>query len=230
MASVILDFIPQPGYTKLHIFEAPTEGAAPGGLIETVVIDPASPPTRYTTNLAGSSTDWFSIQWEDDKGGLSPLSDPVQGGTFTVVNDLINRVLLRDSSLDEQIVAQTAEWVVSRVLGVNDPYAVDPSTVTIDQMEGMTLLTLARSHIHTMVASASSSASYTAGLVSQKSEAGGSKNTRDLIEWLLGQANDLLGLRFNVVMLMPEIDPTGMGSTTSIEWDHSRLLLGVGIE
>lgn len=230
MASVILDFVPQYGYTKLHIYEAATESEAPGTKIETVTIDPVSPLTRYTTNLAASATDWFSIQWEDDKGGTTPLSDPVQGGTFTVVNDILSRVLLRDASLDERIVIQVAEWVVMRVMGVDDPYSVSPDNVTLDQLEGMTLLALARAHVHTMLGSVSSSASYTAGLVSQKAESGGSKNTRDLVDWLLEQANDLLGLRFNVVMLMPDIDPTGLGTATSIEWDHSRLLLGVGIE
>lgn len=230
MASVILDFTPLPGYTKLHIYEASTKEDAPGLSIETVDVDPASPPTRYTTNQATSSTNWFSIQWEDDKGGLSPMSEPVQGGTSTVVGDVVNRVLLRDVTLDEQIVTQISEWVVGRVFKVDDPYSVT-IVPSLRQMEGMTLLALARAHVHSMMQSASSSDSYTAGLVSQKSDSGKqTSNLRDLIKMLTDEANILLGINNSFVMVMEDFDPTGLGTSSSINWDHSRQAVTINYE
>lgn len=228
MASVILDFLPLTGYTKLHIFESATLGGAPGALLETVVVDPNNPPTKYTTSLAASNVSWFSIQWEDDKGGKSPLSDPVQGGTFSLVSKIVNRVLLRDPSLDELVVTETAEWVITKVMRVTNPYDVDPDTATMDQIEAMTLLTLARSHIQSVISSASSGESYTAGLVSQKSDTGKTQqNLKDLIKYLTAEANSLLGWNFSIVMLLEDIDPTGTGNISTISYDHSRLLLDV---
>jgi hypothetical protein len=228
MASVILDFIPMRGFTELHIYEAATRQAAPGPEIEVVTVDPDNPPTRYTTDQATSLIAWFSIQWEDAKGGKSPMSDPIQGGTFSIVSKVVNRVLLRDSSLDETIVTETAEWVVTKVMQVADPYAVDVADATMDQMEAMTLLTLARSHIQSVITLASSGESYTAGLVSQKSSSGSTQqNLRDLIKYLMAEANLLLGWNFSIVMLLEDIDPTGTGNISTIEYDHSRLLLDV---
>lgn len=227
MASVILDLVPQKGYTKLHIYEAPSKAAAPGSQIEVVTIDPDNPLTRYTTSVATSVSDWFSIQWEDDKGGLSPMSEPVQGGTSSIVSQIVDRVLLRDSTIDELIATQAAEFVIESIMGTTNPY--DPAlTPTFRQLEGMTLLALAHSKLSSVVSG--SSASYTAGLVSQKNDSSSGGNLSTLLDYLLKEANKILGLNFTVVMLLEDIDPTGIGSTSSINFDASRLALTINLE
>lgn len=228
MANVILDFVPQKGYTKLHIYEAATKAGAPGALLETITVDPDSPPTRYTTQAATSSVAWFSIQWEDARGGVSPLSDPVQGGTYSLVSRIVDRALLRDSSLDEAVVTQEAEALVNQYFQTTDAFSVDPALVTSDQLTGLTYMAIARAHVATLIRSAGSSQSYTAGLVSQKAgDSSTQGNIRDMIDYLLREANKLLGWNYSVVMLMEEIDPTGMGTISSIGVDQSRLLISI---
>ena len=224
MASVRLDFTPLTGYTKLNIYEAPDEPSAPGVKIDTLTVDPDNPPTRYTTTLATGLTKWFSIQWEDAQGGLSEMSDPVQGGTTTLVQRLVDRVLLRDASLDERIVAQEAEWVISKVMGTNDPY--DPALVdiaTLDQISGMTYWIMARSYVSTIVTSTSSEDTYTVGLVTQKASSGTATKKVDTIKDLLDLAMRELGMGGAYVMLLEDIDPTGTFNISGIDVDISRL-------
>ncbi len=221
--SVVLDFVPPeiPVFTKLHIFESATQAGVPV-LLETVTVDPASYPTRYTTALATAENYWFSIQWEDPDGGKTPLSYAMQGGTYTVVGKLINRVMLRDPSLNEAVVAQQAEWIVSMVFNTQDVYNVDPDTVTLAQYEGMTMLIMGRTYAASIYTS-STGGSYTAGLVAEKSDSSVQTST-DAIQYLIDQANALLGLNYSIIMMMPDFDPTGIGSTSGVEMDQTRLL------
>lgn len=230
MAKVRLDFQPpsQPDLAKLHIYEGVTEDG-PFNEIDLVAAIGAYPNyiSYYTTNNAVLTTHWFAIAWETAEGIVGEMSASIQGGTGTLVNDVLNRVLLRDPSLNEAIVTQSAEYVISMAMNTVNPY--DPDlTATYRQLEGLTLLTLARASIQTMIAGGNSE-SYTAGLVSQKSASGSTANEKQ-IEWLTKEANRLLGINFTVVMLMEEIDVTGLNTQTSISFDQSRLALTVNFE
>lgn len=231
MASVRLEFGPpeSEGVTKLYIYEAPS-ASGPWNQIE-VVTEVGTYPDyigEYTTDEASSTSGWFRIAWEDNKGGISGYSLPIQGGTTTLVWRISSRVLLRDSSLHENVVIQTAEWVISKVMKTEDPYDVGLAP-TLDQMEGMTLLTLARSILHSL-ATESSDESYTAGLVSQKSGSSAAGNRKDLVDYLIAQANELMGLNLTSVMLLADIDPTGLGSESSISYDQSRQAITINFE
>lgn len=230
MAKVTLDFVPpeEPDILALHIYESalPDAGFVE---IERVTNIGASPNyiTRYTTSVAASITDWFAIAWENAAGDTGIMSQSIQGGTTTVVSEVLNRVLLRDPTLDERIVVESAEYVISTALNVPDPY--DPNlTVNYRQLEGLTLLTLARSTIQTIMTS-SSSESYTAGLVSEKSATGTGSNEK-MIEWLIKEANKILGINYTLVMLLEDIDVTGLNTQTSISYDQSRQAITVNFE
>ena len=131
MASVFLNFTPpdREDLTKLRIFEA-TDAAGPWNEIEVVTAIGEYPNyiSSYTTNLATSNTNWFSIQWEDAKGAQTDQSNAIQGGTETLVGEIVDRVLVRDNTLDEQVVLAETEALIERYFGC-DPYTVDPASV-----------------------------------------------------------------------------------------------------
>jgi hypothetical protein len=226
MAVVHLDVIPPniPDITKLLIYEA-SSSAGPDTLIETVTPVGAYPTylSRYTTTAATNALNWFSVDWEDSKGARVGRSTRMQGGTQTVISKLINRVMLRDASLSENIVAQEAEAVIFDYFDVADPY--DPAlTATPRQLAGLTYLVQARSYIAAVITSSATSDSYTAGLISQKAgDTTVATNRIQLIQGLIDQANALLGIATTFVMLIEDVDPTGIGMRSGIEWDHSRL-------
>jgi len=230
MASVPLDFTPpiEPDITELHIEEASSKDG-PFNEIETVTAVGAYPDyiSRYTTSLATALNDWFRIRWKDSKGAYTPYSEPLQGGTTTLVQQIVNRVMLRDPMADENVALQEAEAVISDVFRVDDPYTIDPATVTPKQKSGITFLTLARTYLSSIVTSiaAGTSDSYTAGLVSQSAGTAsqseiskGLSNIEQLIEW----ANRDLGLSFSVVMLLEEIEVAGSTWTIN-EWTIEAL-------
>lgn len=223
--SVPLDFTPpeDDNIIALRIYEAPTKDG-PWVEIERTVDIGAYPSyiSHYTTALAVNPVDWFAIAWEDDKGAVGDLSAPIQGGTETLVNKLVRRVLLRDGSLNEIIVTEEVEDVVSKIMGTTDPYDVTLAP-TVDQITGMTYLALARANIATILTQ--SSASYTAGLVSERSSAGSLQDRQKILDYLVGEANKLLGLNYTVVMLLEDIDPTGLNTRSAVEFDASRLTL-----
>lgn len=227
MAIVALDFAPPayPGFVKLNIYELDSPVGTPT-LIETVNDIGTYPSyiTRYTTNFAVDALDWFAVDFEDDKGAKTLRSIPMQGGTTSAVAIIVSRVILRDPTIDENVAIQESEGVIRAITG-QDPYVVDTSLLTADQLSGMTFLTMARSYIGSIITSGSES-DYVAGLVSQKSSSTVDKKQK-LIEWLIDQANVLLGTNFSVVMLLEDFDPTGLGTATSIEVDQSRLILEI---
>lgn len=230
MAKVRLDFTPpsDPDIAKLHIFESTLE-TGPYAEIEVVTLIGAYPNyiTRYTTSNAVSATHWFSIAWETAAGIIGDQSAGLQGGTRTLVHEIMTRVLQRDASLNEAIVVQSAEFVIATFMHVADPYDLMAGSASYKKLEGLTLLTLARSMIQT-VASGGSSDSYTAGLVSQKAST--TIAGIDLIEWLTKEANKLLGISNSLVMLLEDIDPIGIGTISSINLDESRLAVTISIE
>ncbi len=222
MAKVFLDFVPldHPGLTKLHILE----GAAAGGpFSEIEMVTPVGTYpdylTSYTTDLAVNANNWFAIQWEDNKGWVSEISQAVQGGTTTLVGEIVSRMLQRDSGVKENVALQSAQSVVELYFNA-DPYTIDPDDVGYNVKDGLTLLALARSYIW-RVASAGTTSKYTAGLVSQ--EFGDTQSGFNNIDQLIAQANSILGLNVSRILLMDDIEIAG--GTLTFGEDISRLLL-----
>lgn len=228
MASVHLTFTPpdRAGFVILRIFESPDLVAGMTEIEEVTAIG-VFPDyiTSYSTSLATSGDNYFAIQWEDNKGATTPISARIKGGTTTLVGRVVERVMLSDPEIPEIIATQVAEMVVSVVKGTENPYD-STLTATYRQLEGMTLYALARAKMRLLMAGQGDS--YTAGLVSQKS--GGTADVMKLIEYLLGQVNTILGLHVSIVMLLEDVDPTGLGSVSTIQSDQSRLALTINFE
>ena len=230
MASVRIDFVKpnDPDLVALHIWEA-SEKEGVYNEIEEVDEIGTFPNyiSYYTTDQAASTIGWFRIQWEDSKGATSELSEPRQGGADNLVSIIVDRVLLRDSSINEAVAVQEAEAVIQWYFGGKDPYSIDPATVSYTQMSGLTLLTLGRSLLFEVLVGGSSSAnSWTAGLVSLKSESGtGGSSTAGIFD-LLKQANTLLGLSQSSIAQMEEITLAG-GASVIVSRDQSRLLVEI---
>jgi hypothetical protein len=226
MATVILDFLPpeDTDIVTLHVGESPDSD---GVFTELATHPSGSYPdyiSKVTVTDAVSVDDWFRIAWENDSGGMTQWSDPVQGNTTTYLSKLIDRVLLRAPNLNENVVAQEAEAIIEEVLHV-DPYASDSLTVKYKIWNGMTLMTIARAQLTELAAQTSSSASWTAGLVSLKSDSASAltiQGVRDLID----EASRLLGYSSGRIaqMVVPEI---ACGYTQVVMADISRLEIDV---
>lgn len=207
MASVFLSLVPpeRAGYTKLHIWEAvdnaPT--TAPN-MIETVTDIGSFPDyiSGYSTNEAASVSNWFSIQWEDDKGVLSLMSARVKGNSRTLVSDVTNRVLERDHSLDKNVVVQEVEGAIQYYLGEQtDPY--DPTlSLSYTKLNGLTYLTMARVKI-IEIAAREGDDNVTIGLVSMRSPS--NVSTKTDVQSLLNLANNALGINTSVVLQLDSI-------------------------
>jgi hypothetical protein len=229
MSSVRLDFIPpqEQGIVKLEIWESPTKDGTYTKIED--VLGVGSYPTYityYTTDNATSGTHWFRIRWEDSGGALSEFSEPVQGGQTSLVKTLVDRTLLRNPSLDERVVAQTAEFIIQVVMDTDNPY--DPTLQpTPAQLEGMTMYCVGYSMMSSTASSASAGESYTAGLISQKSETSSSKAVSGQ-PWdvFLDQAAILLGFSKSFVMQMKTLDVYPVLESGRIaDYDQTRLLL-----
>jgi hypothetical protein len=227
---VRLDFNPPsvPNIVKLYIYEALAADGTGEALIETVV-----PPnlgtypeyiSRYTTALANSNNNWFSIDWEDDKGAKLGQSERVQGGTNLLINQVVNRVMLLDPTLNENAVTFEVEAIISDVFNTQEPY--DPDLVaTYGQMRGMTYLAMARSLIVESI-KATETESVTLGLVSMKGST--SRDVAKDVERLIDLANSDLGILTSVVMQLEAVQ-YGLGSK-GIEYDQSRLMMWYEIQ
>lgn len=222
---VYLDFVPPndlPDLTKLHIYESADKE---GPFVEIEVVTPVGSVgdyiTSYTTVLADDENDWFSIRWENSKGAFTPYSDAVQGGSRSIVADVVSRVMLRDPSLSEEIVFQEAEAIIEDIYGTTYP---DPTTIKKSRLNGIAILAMARAQLASYAASMSNSGqSWTAGLVSMKT---GSGTTLNNVRDLLNEASRMLGMNVSVVaqMVVPEI----AGGLSEIKMaDISRLLIDV---
>lgn len=232
MEKVLLDFLPptENNIAALHIWE----GTAPDAVFTeiertTAVGTYPSYITRYTTAKAASKTDWFAIQWEDSNGLLSEISSPIQGGTTTLVQTLVDRVALRDPSLNENVVAQEAEAAISSFFGVLDPYGIDPTSVSPATLSGLTLLVLARTYLFTSVSATTSNVQkFTAGLVSidagssSSSSGGGLKNLQEIMDL----ANRMLGRNYSIIGVLAEL-PVADGVKQIVAADLSRTIIEV---
>jgi hypothetical protein len=228
MASVFLDFIAPngtPDLTKLHIFESPSKDGA-YTLIETVTAigTQGNYISSYTTDDATSATDWFVIQWEDSKGAKTPFSAAVQGGTRSLVSEIVARMLLRDSALNEAIAVQEAEAAVSDYFNILDPYSIDPSTVSPRILSGLMNLALARTYISRVITTSDKS-KWVAGLVSLDTSSGQGL-TAASVKALIDLANRDLGRSFSIKLLLEEIEVAG-GFRQIVGWDITRSIIEV---
>lgn len=220
MPSVFLQFIPpdREGFVKLHIFEA---ADATSALAEIEEVDEVGTYpnyiSEYSTDQASDNSHWFAIQWEDSKGVRTAISARIQGGTETLVGEVVKRVRQRDSQIDENIALHEAEAVIEEFFG-RDPYGVSDDDLPAGRkyriLEGLTLLALARSYLSsTAAASAASSLSdinsVTIGLVSLKSGTVSNTSTVEKVvlsvQPLIETANSFLGINTSVILQMQAI-------------------------
>jgi hypothetical protein len=121
------------------------------------------------------------------------------------VQEIVDRCLLRNPALNEVIVTQEAQAVVSDVMHTQDPNSVLVEEATYVQLRGMTNLTLARSLVATYLAAGGTVSKFTAGLVSLQTGATTADPTK-AIEALIASANGDLNLNYSVILLMANID------------------------
>src|SRR4029077_17173717 len=208
MATVRLDFVPptQAGMVALRIEESPAQDGVFTEIERAIAIGVyPNYISNYTTPEAQDETDWFRIRWEGEDGIFSPYSGSIQGGTKTLVQEIVDRCLLRNPALNEVIVTQEAQAVVSDVMHTQDPNSVLVEEATYVQLRGMTNLTLARSLVATYLAAGGTVSKFTAGLVSLQTGATTADPTK-AIEALIASANGDLNLNYSVILLMANID------------------------
>lgn len=208
MAQVPLNFTPpiEPNIVALRIHESPVKDG-PFVEVQRTELVGVYPDyiTRFTATVNDAS-DWFAIQWEDADGNTGDLSVPVKGGTTTIIQELVDRMMLRSPGLDERIAAQEAEAAAQSFYGPTvDIYEIDVATVPYDILSGLTFLALARTKLFTHIVGEEGE-DYTAGLISQK-------NTTKLdsrgISSMLALAARLLNLNYTVIMQMAETEVAG---------------------
>lgn len=222
--AVELQFLPPEtdDIVTLHVEEASSQN---GPFSEIQTFPAGTPPdyihTAIVTN-ADTPTDWFRIRWEDATGNFTPHSPPIQGGTTSVVAEVMDRVILRDPGVDALIAGQEAEASVSWYFGVDDPYSVSPSQANPRVLSGLTILTLARVYTGRLITS-STTGKWSAGLVSMDSSSSNSaawKNIQNMIEL----ANRELGKNVSIIALMEEISVAG-GFRQLKSYDVSRAMI-----
>lgn len=229
MATITLKFLPptDPNIKTLHVSEATAMSGPFSEIDSTDAV--GSYPTyidQFTTSLAASETNWFSISWENTAGDVSDLSAPIQGGTSSLISEIVDRVLLSDASMDENIVYQEAEVVISQTMGTQSPQALQSSDATIKQISGMTYLTLARTLVRD-VSGSSNVESYTAGIVALKTGTATTSN-KDQIDALLKMAARDLGVTVNgIVMQLKEIPVGGNYKRLPMTVDLSRAIVEI---
>lgn len=223
MAEVRLDFVkPEiPDLAHLHIYESASV-TGPFNPIEQVDAIGTYPNyiTYYTTQNAGAVNHFFTIEWEDSKGALFGMSAPVQGNVRTLIGEIVQRVLLRDSTLNEQIVTQEALAVIEQYFNA-DPLSINLASVSYQVQSGLTLMTMVRAYIFASSISSDTS-DYVAGLVSQKQ----SSTSKVDLDKLLSQANMFLGTNFSVVMVMEDLEIAG-GLAQQVTVDQTRLIVEI---
>jgi hypothetical protein len=213
--SVRLDFTPPSiqNIETLFVEEAPASGG-PFHVIDTTTAVGTYPGyiSYYTTQSATDVNYWFRIRWETSDGVFTPYSEALQGGTKTLVQEIVDRVMLRNPSLNEIIVTQEAQAVVSQIFGTQDPNSVAVGDATYVEIRGMTNLTLARSLVATTLAAGGSVSGYTAGLVSLK---GGTTSTdpTKAIEALIAMAAEDLPLvgKYSIILLLSDVESNYCG-------------------
>lgn len=230
MAAIVpLSFTPpeSPFITTLHVFES---NAADGVFTEIASAPAGTYPdyiTRYVITNAISSVDWFAIQWEDSSGARSDLSAPIQGGTNTLVGELVDRALLRNSDLNKLIVTQEAEAIVQFVYGV-DPFLVDPNTVNDLYLTELTNLVLVAAQYVTVSVRIATSQGYSAGMVSEQSgaSAGDPASILNMLDRVEKRALKRLGLGGSIIAAIDDTLDDVLLSLTGQRtvYDSSRIL------
>ena len=206
--AIPLEFIPpdQEGIVALRILEAadPTGQFAEIERVTNIGVFPDY-IDRYTTELANDAADWFSIQWEDAEGALSAQSPPVKGGTRTLVQEVVDRIMQRDSSIPIGLAAQEGEGAVEWYFNDN-PYkytAADiDSTKTYRVLNGLTYLALARSYI-VQAAIHDKVEQGTIGVLSFRTQAGVRSGVD--VKQLVDLANELLELNISTILQLCEV-------------------------
>src|SRR4051794_19821453 len=98
MASITLKFIPPeaPDIVALRIYESPVVDG-PWTQIERTTSVGTYPAyiTSYTTALAVSVSDFFAIAWEDVAGAVGSMSEGMQGGTSSLLSEVVDQALER---------------------------------------------------------------------------------------------------------------------------------------
>lgn len=220
MATVRLDFVPpvDPDIVSLKIYESATKGGVFNEIEEVTVIGQyPNYLSTYTTTQATQIDYWFAIDWFDNKGGHLGLSDPIQGNADLLLAEIVNRVMVRDITINENIIYDEAQAVLEMFLPVGTDIEDAPlSMATYQERSGLTMLTMARCYIFAI---SEGEEEYTVGLVSQKL-----KNSRslDLINNLLKKAEADLGISYSAILQMAEV-PVGLNADATV--DLSRLLI-----
>jgi hypothetical protein len=226
MAKVALRFVlpEDENIIRLHIWEGATADGEFNEIDSTTQVG-TSPHyiDQFTTNNAISETDWFAIQFEDADGIFSDLSAPIKGDTTTLVGELVKRVMLRDASLDENLVLQEAEATVSWIYRVDDPYSIDINTVSPLWLNELANLSLVSVMYLNLTQSSSTSQSYTAGLISETS-AVNTQNATKSIENMEKRALRRLGIGGSILAAI-DMRPAVISITgVKTAFDSSRIL------
>jgi hypothetical protein len=224
MAGVELQFLPplEEDIVTLHVEEAPTQG----GVYAEIQQFPAGTEPNYITSAevtdAVTPTDWFRIRWQNGSGNFTPYSSPIQGGTTTIVAQVMDRVILRDPGVNPIIAGQEAEAVIAWYYGVTDPYSVDPSQASPIILSGLTTLTLARVYISRLITQ-SLTPKWQAGLISMDASSASSAAWKN-IDNMIDMANRELGRNVSTIMVLEEISVAG-GFKQLKSFDVSRALI-----
>lgn len=230
MASVYLRFIPpdRDDLVKLHIFEAPdlTSALQEIEIVENIGVYPDY-INEYTTTNAVNTTDYFAIQWEDDKGAFTDMSSRIQGGTSTLIGILTERVMLRDPDLDENIVLQETEAVVSYILRVSDPYSVDPTTLSSLWINSLADLALIATLYLTATQTTARGQDYTAGMISERTTA--DSNALNNLERLEKRIMRRLGIGGSIIAAICDDFYVTYVTGVKTAFDSSRILETRGV-
>lgn len=238
MASITLKFIPPdaPDVVALRIYESPVAGG-PWTQIERTTSVGTYPAyiTSYTTASAVSASDFFAIAWEDVAGAVGSMSEGMQGGTSTLLSEVVDQALERAPNMDPSIVAQEAEAVIWYYAQV-DPHEPRPSWMTNLYVTGLSYMTLAQSipfqTISTEIAGGSAD-QWTAGLVSMKKSATTSSSStggpvEKLALWLERMGKRYMGISDSRVLQMKEIQVAG-GFRRITSADVTRSLIEIEV-
>lgn len=187
----------------LHIWE----GSTPTGpFLEIDVTSAGIYPDyirEYVTTQAVMLSDWFAIQWEDNAGVRGNLSAPMQGGTTSLIGELVERVLLRSPDLDENLILQEAEATVSYIYNTPDPYSIDIDTVNRLWLTELANLAYVSASYVTFIDIGANTISYSAGMLSESSGAN-IKDTLDSLERLEKRALKRLGIGGSIIASIHE--------------------------
>lgn len=165
---------------------------------------------------------WVTVSFVTGTGVESPKANPLLLGTDTVIGELIDRILRRDSTLNENVVKEVAEATLEKFFN-KDPYEVMPAQLTYKRYYGLTMLALA-SIYRIRENTSTQPTSWTAGLVSLNTAKGGSPGAD--IEALEKEAAKWLGLSGSRIAQMAKVE-IASGLSEIVCRDLSRLMIEV---